>query len=209
MQAEAIRLFIRRPARPLAVSLVLLVVGVSIALALWLVTRDQATLPSGGAMTTFELEELGIAIDYPSQWQLQPFDEDLGMAHHTGAVISNVRHRFVHPYPGRSSSTSAWNMQGLPEGLIVLSFQQLDRHNFEARRNQGFPLSLENAILSHDAEEGIDTYGAPQPRYFIPFAVEGHLGSGVQVYIGDVGPKERTAVERILASVEPISGDGD
>lgn len=46
--------------------------------------------------------------------------------------------------------------------------------------------------------------GAPQPRYFIPFAVEGHLSSGVHVYIGDVTGEERGAIDRILASVEPL-----
>lgn len=200
MQAEAIRADLRRQPRRFSTT-VLLGTSLVVALALLFGLRDQETIPAAPDVSTSRLSQLGIEVDYPSNWYLQPFDEDLGLARHSGAVISNVEHRFVHPDPSGTDSTSAWDMSGLPEGVIVLSFQQLDRHNFEAKRTTGFPLDLEDARVSRDD----DTYGAPQPRYFIPFAVDGHLGSGVQVYIGDVGPAERAAVERILASVRPIA----
>ena len=116
-------------------------------------------------------------------------------------MVSNVDHGFEHPDLGDESSTSAFDMRGLDDGLVVLSFEQFDRFNSEAKKTVGFPLTLDQAVESVDAE----TYGAPQPRYYISFAAEGYLHSGVQVHIGDVTAEERDAIERILASVKPLS----
>lgn len=63
------------------------------------------------------------------------------------------------------------------------------------------PLDLENAVISHDAKHHVDTYGAPQPRLFLPFAVKDHLNAGAQVFIGEVEAHERDVVEAILGSV--------
>ena len=69
---------------------------------------------------------------------------------------------------------------------------------------QGLPLDLDDAVVSRDAAHGNPVYGAPQPRFFLPYAVEGHLGSGAQVFIGEVDRDERAVVDRILASVRPL-----
>jgi hypothetical protein len=175
------------------------VAGVTVALALAL--PRNGTIPAVTDLSTHRLPALGIEFDYPANWHLQEFGEEIGMTSLTGALVSNVDHDFEHPDLGPSEGTSAWEMRGLPEGLILISFEQLDRHNFEAKRTKGLPLRLDDAVVYRDAGEGIDTFGAPQPRYFLPFAVEGHLNSGIQVYIGDVDGDERAVVDRILASV--------
>lgn len=155
-------------------------------------------------MSTHQLPELGIEFDYPSNWHLQEFGDDLGLASMTGALVSNIRHDFHHPDLGPNAGTSAWDMRDLPDDLVVISFEQLDRHNFEATRSKGLPLELDNAVVSQDAKDGVDTYGAPQPRLFLPFAVEGHLNSAAQVFIGDVQAGEREVIDAILGSVRPI-----
>lgn len=176
-----------------------------VTLVLLVLLPRQGTIIGSQQRTTTVLPRLGIEFEYPSNWHIQSFGDTVGHAEFRGTVVSNVEHNFVHPDLGPKEATSAWDMRGLPEDLIVVSFQQLDHLNFEAKRTHGFPLALENADVSNDAEEGIDTYGAPQPRYFIPFEVEGHLSSGVQVYIGDVNADERAIVDEILASVRPLS----
>lgn len=180
--------------------LLILVLGVT----LWLWRDGDRTISPSTQMSTHQLPELGIEFDYPSNWHLQGFDDHLGLAYVTGALVSNVEHEFEHPDLGEGNGTSAWDMRGLPDDLIVLSFEQLDRYNFEAKRTKRLPLDLESAVVSHDAKHHVDTYGAPQPRLFLPFAVEGHLNSGAQVFIGDVGADEREVVDRILASVRPL-----
>lgn len=182
--------------------LLVLVVGV----ALWLWQDGERAMSPSSQVSTHQLPDLGIEFDYPSNWHLQEFDDNLGLASMTGALVSNVEHGFEHPDVGEGGSTSAWDMRGLPEDLIVVSFEQLDRHNFEAKRTRRLPLDLESAVVSQDAKHHVDTYGAPQPRLFLPFSVAGHLSSGAQVFIGDVGSEERDVVERILASVRPIRG---
>lgn len=185
--------------RPVAILLVL-VVGV--ALSLW--QDGEGAISPSSQMSTHQLPDLGIEFDYPSNWHLQEFDDNLGLAHMTGALVSNVEHGFEHPDLGEAGSTSAWDMRGLPEDLIVVSFEQLDRHNFEAKRTTRLPLDVESAVVSHDAEHDGRTFGAPQPRLFLPFSVTGHLSSGAQVFIGDVEAHQREVVEQILASVRPI-----
>lgn len=182
--------------------LLVLVVGV----VLWLWQEGGGAVSPSSQMSTHQLPDLGIEFDYPSNWHLQEFDDYLGLASMTGALVSNVEHDFEHPDLGEGRSTSAWDMRALPEDLIVVSFEQLDRHNLEAKRTRGLPLDLEGAVVSHDAKHEGSAYGAPQPRLFLPFSVTGHLNSGAQVFIGDVGAYERDVVERILASVRPIGG---
>lgn len=169
---------------------------------LWNVFRGSSTVPPSVATSSVQLPNLGIELDYPSNWRLQRFGDVVGHTFIEGALVSNVHHDFEHPDLGVNEGTSAWDMRGLPDELIVLSFEQSDHINFEAKRTKGFPLTLEAAVVSRDATDGVPTYGAPQPRYFLPFAVDGHLGSGVQVYFGNTD--DRDLVERILASVRPI-----
>ena len=182
-----------------------LVIAVAIVLAVaagatfW-TSKHTSVLPISSNWETKRLPELGIQFSYPASWHLQDIHHNLGRTILTGALVSNLDHGFEHPDLGDAGSTSAFDMSGLDDGLVVLSFEQMDRFNSEAEKTSGFPLAFDHARMSADAE----TYGAPQPRYFIPFEVEGYLGSGVQIYIGDVSIEERDAIARILASVEPL-----
>jgi hypothetical protein len=199
---------IREPAliaRPRAGQMPLGLIAVAIlTLALAFALPRNDTIPPVTDLSTHRLPALGIEFDYPANWYLQEFDHPVGHSSFQGALISNVEHRFVHPDLGPNEGTSAWEMRGLPSDLVVISFEQHDHINFEAKRTRGLPVSLDRAIVTRDAEEGVDTYGAPQPRLFLPFAVEGHLNSGIQVYIGDIDASERAVIERILASVRPL-----
>lgn len=185
------------------VTVALLVSVLVLALGLWF-RSGVGTISPTSDMSVHELPRLGIEFEYPSNWHLQEFSEDLGLSSMTGALVSNLVHEFDHPDLGRGAATSAWDMRGLPDGLIVVSFEQLDRHNFKAKRTKGLPLDLDDAVVSREAEHGVDTYGAPQPRFFLPFSVEGHLASGAQVFIGAVDADEREAIDAILASVRPL-----
>lgn len=176
---------------------VAIVLAVAAGATFW-TSKHTSVLPISSGETK-RLPELGIQFSHPASWHLQDFDDNVGHAGMTGALVSNIDHGFEHPDLG-NEATSAFDMRGLDDGLVVLSFEQFDRFNSEAEKTLGFPLALDQARKSADAE----TYGAPQPRYFIPFEVEGYLGSGVQIYIGDVTTEERDAIDRILASVEPL-----
>ena len=164
-------------------------------------SKHTSVLPISSSWETKRLPELGIQFSYPTSWHLQDIHHNLRMADLRGALVSNLDHGFEHPDLGDAGETSAFDMSGLDDGLVVLSFEQMDHFNSEADKAFGFPLTLDHARESVDAEP----YGAPQPRYFIPFAVKGYLHSGVQVYIGDVTTEEMAAIDRILASVKPLS----
>lgn len=192
---------LRRSQVQLALAILVVVV---VGAVLWLGRSDPRAISPTSQMSTHQLPELGIEFDYPWNWHLQEFDENLGLASMTGALVSNIRHDLHHPDLGPDEGTSAWDMRGLPEDLIVISFEQLDRHNSEATGDERLPLELANALVSEDAKHGVDTYGAPQPRLFLPFAAKGHLSSAAQVFIGDVGADEHEVVDAILGSVRPI-----
>ena len=159
--------------------------------------KHSSVLPVSSEWVTKRLPELGIQFSYPAGWHLQNFDENLGRISMTGALVANVDHDFEHPVEG----TNAWDMSGLDDGLIVLSFQQIHRFNSAAKETSGLPLTLDRAEETFDS----NAYGAPRPRHFISFAVKGYLHSGVHIYIGDVTAEERDAIDRILASVEPLA----
>lgn len=178
---------------------VAIVLAVAAGTTLW-TSKHTSVLPVSGKWETKRLPELGIQFSYPASWHLQDIDEMTGHARIVGTLISNLDHAFVHPNLGPSSSTSAFDMRGLDDALVVLSFQQLDRFNVEAKETSGLPLSLDRPAATIDSEP----YGAPQPRYYLLFAVKGYLRSGVHVYVGDVNDAQRDAIERILASVKPL-----
>lgn len=162
-------------------------------------TRHSSTLPISTEWTTQRLPELGIQFSYPASWHLQEV-ESAGMALMTGALVSNVDHWFEHPYLGPAQETSALEMRGLPEDLVVLSFEQLKRFNPIAAKTTGLPLFLDYAHMPIDP----NPYGAGLLHEYIGFRVGGQPRSGVQVYIGDVTDEERAAIYRILASVQPL-----
>lgn len=187
-----------------ALLLLALATAAAVAVTFWLRRDPSPTIPPTTYTSTHQLPALGIEFDYPSYWHLQEFGDNVGLASMTGALVSNIEHEFHHPDLGPHEGTSAWDMRELPDDLIVVSFEQLDRHNFEARRTKSLPLFLDDAVVTRDPADNVPTYGAPQPRLFLPFAVKGHLNSGAQVFIGDVGTHEREVVEAILASVRPL-----
>ncbi|MPZ69347.1 MAG: hypothetical protein GEU71_07440 [Actinobacteria bacterium] len=156
-------------------------------------------MPISSEWTTKRLPELGIQFSYPASWHLQDHGHSVGLATMYGALISNVDHGFEHP-DLRDADTSVFDMRGLPDGLVALSFEQFNRYNPIANKETGLPLSLDYARIPIDA----DPYGAGLLHDYISFRAAGYPRSSVEIHISDITEAERAAIDRILASVKPI-----
>lgn len=129
---------------------------------------------------------------------MQPFGNDMGMALHVGFVASNLEHSFRYPDLGPSRGTSAWDMRGLPDGLVAVEVSRLIRFPIKCRKTTAFPPSIEDGEWSRPA------FGSPR-RLYIPACVKGDLPFGVHVWIGDDASDDDVAdLNQLLASIKPF-----
>jgi hypothetical protein len=150
------------------------------------------------AWTRIETRGLGISAEYPADWHQQRFNHELGLlAVRRGILLSNVNHRFRYPDLGGGRATSAWNMEALPKGSVVIEISQTLRFRVTCSRTSRFPLSLESAQRSRGA------YGSP-PRLFLSACIKDELGFGVHVWIWpDASSEDKDAAREIVSSIRP------
>jgi hypothetical protein len=149
--------------------------------------------------TTWIDPRTGVAGRYPADWHLQSFDDNLGLATHTGMVFSNVAHHFEYPDLPEGRATSAWDYEDLPDDAVVIEVSQTVRLSILCKRTT-LPLSLDDGQLSRDRP----SYGAP-PRLFIPACIEGRNGIGVHVlFFPETSARDRLAARTFVESIGPL-----
>jgi hypothetical protein len=151
---------------------------------------------------TRHVEPLRMTFRYPPQWHVQPFDEVIGgHAGFTGALVSNISHRFQHPNLGRDEYTSAWDLSGLPDGTIVISIEHLDAIGVPREPNDTrLPLDFARARKLTQNQPGPDW-----EHLWLPFVLNGQH-NGVRAWIGpDSSGHDREIASRIVASIALVA----
>ena len=142
---------------------------------------------------------LGVEAPYPNDWHLQSFDNDLGLARHSGFVLSSRPHHFEYPDLGGGRSTSSWDMRGLSTTAVVIEISQVERFPIRCRRTSAFPMSLDKAV------EARPRWGS-SPRLFLSACVEDTKGFNVHAWIGsEADPRDAAAAFKIVESIRPVS----
>jgi hypothetical protein len=156
--------------------------------------------------TTLEIQEFRSSIELPPGWHTQRFRGNIGLAYYSGILVTNVDVALQHPDLGPGELTSAWDMRGLPSNAVVIEFSRLVRLSgcLEGHADTPFPLSLEDAREIRSSE---DVYGAPEPRYWRPFTVDGDPHYAVNVWLGaEASQEDRALAEQIVGSIEKPTG---
>jgi hypothetical protein len=151
--------------------------------------------------STREIVEMRLAFSYPSEWHLQPVDERLGRAEMIGSVVSNIDHRFLHPDLGPNSSTSAWDLRGLPDDAVVLSIEHVEAIGLPPRGDTDRPLDLDRA------QRSVGQYVDPGwVGRWLPFGLAGMHDSVFFLFGPEATEHDREVARRIVASIRPIPG---
>jgi hypothetical protein len=147
-----------------------------------------------------EVHQLGLTFRYPSTWRVQPFEEMVGHAGFTGAVVSNLDHTFRHPDLGPNEATSAWDLRGLPDDAVVLSIERVDAIGMpRAHTDSPRPLDLGRA-----REQDRYRPDATWEHLWLPFVLDG-LHDSVRVWFGpEASDHDREVARQIVASIEPV-----
>lgn len=158
-------------------------------------------VPSTHEWRTYSDTELRLSLEYPESWFIQQFEDSCRIVQR-GVLVSNVEHTFRHPEI-RSSCTSAWDMRGVPPGLLVIEVRHFEggpSPTLASTPDTKFPLSLDDAdVLTTPAS---DAFGAPQPFFDLRFQVSRDNRYDLRVWIGsEVSSEDRQAAERIVRSV--------
>lgn len=141
---------------------------------------------------------LKIGLRYPRGWSIDHFENDLGLATHTGVLLSNVDVELRYPdLP--SGATTLWDMHDLPDHTVVVEVSRAPRFSVPCDETSPFPLPLPTA-----AQEPTEpSYGAP-PKYFVTACVEGRLPFNVFVYaFPHVDPVDLVRAWQVVASITP------
>jgi hypothetical protein len=151
---------------------------------------------------TVDIATLGVSFRYPPQWHVQHFDELVGRAGFTGAVVSNVRDTFRHPDLGSNEHTSAWDLRGLPSDSVVISIERVTAIAMKTdEADSMLPLLLEEASVQNSrpryAPEGWE-------RRWLPFVLGGSHDT-LQIGIGpEATDHDREVARLIVASIAPL-----
>jgi hypothetical protein len=170
--------------------------GAAVGLAVVLAVMVASSL----TWTAWRDTRAGVSGRYPASWSRQVFDDDLGLATHTGVVFSNVPHHFEYPDLPEGSSTSAWDYEGLPDDAVVVEVSETVRFSFACKNTTPFPLSLSDGHLAQDKP----AYGAP-PRLFISACIQGRNALDVHVLVfPDASARDRAAARDLVESIRPL-----
>jgi len=182
------------------------IVGVAL-LGLLLVASLFVALTGGEHSTMFTLNSSRIDASavVPEGWHTQSFDNNLGLATHTGVLVSNVDHTFEYPDLSGGRATSSWDMGDLPPHAVVVEISEVVRIpvrcNSEGEGDMpvtNFPLSLDEA----NAATTRSNQGEPHRRYIGVCLRNGkhfgvHTGFFPQASDGD-----RKLAKEIVSSIE-------
>jgi hypothetical protein len=198
------------PSRPQRIVVILTAFAVAIAGTVVLVQAFAQRGPEVGSepevWTTYDLAKIGLSVDYPAGWRLQPFDELAGHIGISGGVIvSNTSIEFHHPNLGPNEYTSDWDMRDLPRDGVVLSIERVEGGLLmPPEPDSSFPLSLD-----HQPPAEASPSEAWKPSMFWrPFTFGGR-SMGLRAWFGsDASDEDQVTLDRIVASIRPTTADG-
>lgn len=174
----------------------IMVVSILVALAV------RSNRPPGLAR---HVTRLDVSARIPATWHTQTFDNDVGLATHTGFVVSNLPHRFDYPDLGGGRSTSAWDMSAVPPHAVVVELSRVVR--LPGACNAGpwnepvtnFPLSLDDAEMIKSGPR----FGSP-PRLYIPVChVNGNHFTVNAWFFPEASARDRELADELIGSIEP------
>ena len=149
------------------------------------------------AWRSYAANDFPLAVEYPGSWSSQPFNEHSPHPFY-GVLISNAGLKLAHPDLGSDRWTSAWDMRQLPSSAIVVQVSITPGLGKPTKVSTDFPVSLKDARQFDETA----SYGAPQPRMWIPLKVAGGYEHQISVWIGeDASGMDRALAERIVESV--------
>jgi hypothetical protein len=156
------------------------------------------------AGVTHQDPRLDVSAHVPEGWHTQSFDDEVGLATHTGFVVSNIPHYFRHPDLRGGETTSGWDMKDLPPHAVVLEISRVVRLPVACSSEAGnmsitaFPLSLEQL-------ETITTsprYGAP-PRRYLGVCLEDGKHFGVHAwFFPQASEHDRDLAAELISSIQ-------
>ena len=144
-------------------------------------------------------KRLGVQFEYPTAWYLQSFNNLVGMATHTGFILSSKNHYFQYPNLGLSRATSQWDMRTVPRDAVVVEVAETVRFEIRCKKTKNFPPALEDAQKVGSGP----SYGAPK-RFYIPICRKGL--NGFHVFVWEFPESSITEREAAVSVVESING---
>jgi hypothetical protein len=197
------------PSRPQKFVVILTAFAVAIAGTLLLVQAFAQQGPKVGsepdAWTSYDLERIGLTIDYPVAWRIQPFDEYVGHLGMSGVIVTNTSIEFHHPDLDPNEYTSDWDMRGLPQNGVVLSIERMEGGLMISppKPDSSFPLSFDRQLSLAPSPPGA---GEPSTLWR-PFTFGGQ-SMGLRAWLGSESSDEDQAIlDRIVASIRPTTAE--
>lgn len=149
---------------------------------------------------------IDVSAGVPQRWHTQNFDNEVGLATHTGFVVSNVKRTFTYPDLRGGMATTSWNMMDLPPHAVVVEISESVRLPVvcDAEGNlpvTDFPLSLEAADVITTGR----SWGAP-PRHYISACLDNGKHFGVHAwFFPNASHSDRELAAALINSIEPTS----
>jgi hypothetical protein len=157
-----------------------------------------------GTWATYDLGKIGLTIDYPAAWRIQPFDEMVGHIGMSGVIVSNTSIEFHHPDLGPNEYTNDWDMRDLPQNGVVLSIERMEGGPMIAPKPDSyFPLSLDRQLSLAPSPLGA---GEPSTLWR-PFTFGG-WNMGLRAWLGsEASEADQAALDRIVSSIRPATAE--
>jgi hypothetical protein len=158
-----------------------------------------------GAWATYDLGKIGLTIDYPPEWRIQPFDEAVGHMAMAGVIVSNTSIEFHHPDLGPNAYTSDWDMRDLPQDGVVLSVERMEGGLvMPPKPDSSFPLSLDRQLSLAPSPPGADE----PSTLWRPFTFRSR-NMGLRAWLGsEASEADQATLERIVESIRPTTAEG-
>jgi hypothetical protein len=150
---------------------------------------------------------LGVSARVPPAWHIQAFDNNVGLATHTGFVVSNVAHTFTYPDLTGGRSTSGWDMTELPSYAVVVEISRVVRLDVACNSGEenmtvtNFPLSLEDPGVVRARR----VHGSP-PRHYIGVCLRNGENFGIHTWLfPEASLRDSKLARELIASIRPSS----
>ena len=175
-----------------------------IALLTLTITAAPETAYSRPTLTHLD-RSLDVQVTYPKGWHLQTFSNSVGMAIHSGFILSTESHRFEYPEQeapeGVIKETNLWDMNELPNNAVVVEVSETPSHGFLCERTWHFPPVIEEARRVQYRP----SFGTPA-GLLLAVCREGHDWFNVNVWhFPGSSEEDRETAREIVDSISAVS----